>query len=112
MEATVQALLAAVDDTRVKFQTCDISIEIQPLNLRKAFGFDSIPNECLRHLPRDHILIYLITGHPALPAQPKDHVCKEALVEMTLGRSPIHIWVLVAEITDKFKSNYQSTPCD
>jgi hypothetical protein len=27
---------------------------------------------------------------------------KEALVDMTLGQNPIHIWMFVPEITDKF----------
>jgi hypothetical protein len=47
-----EALLATVEDTLVNFRPCDFSIEIESLRLRKAYGFDGIPNEYLRHLSR------------------------------------------------------------
>jgi hypothetical protein len=54
VEAEVEALLATVDDEDipVNFRPCDVSKEVESLKLGKACGFDSIPNECLRHLPR------------------------------------------------------------
>jgi hypothetical protein len=43
VEASGHALLATVDeDTPVKFQSCDISKEIQSLKLGNACGFDNI----------------------------------------------------------------------
>jgi hypothetical protein len=53
VEARVQALLEAVDDNpSEKVRPCDLQKLIKSLKLRKACGIDSIPNECLRHLPR------------------------------------------------------------
>jgi hypothetical protein len=52
MEAQVEAHLATTDDNSVNFQPCDISKETQSSNSGKAYGFDGIPNKCLRHLPR------------------------------------------------------------
>jgi hypothetical protein len=53
VKATVQALLTTADeDNPVKFKPSDISREMQFFKLGKAYGFESIPNECLRHLPR------------------------------------------------------------
>jgi hypothetical protein len=57
VEAKVGSLLATIDeDTPVKFQSCDVSKEIQSLKLGKACGFDGIPSECLQHLPRRHLV--------------------------------------------------------
>jgi hypothetical protein len=51
--ATVEVLLATVDeDMPVNFRPSDVSKEIQTLKLGKACGFDGIPHEYLRHLPR------------------------------------------------------------
>jgi hypothetical protein len=45
VDATVQALLATVDEgTRLEFRLCDVSKEMQYLTLGKACGFDGIPN--------------------------------------------------------------------
>jgi hypothetical protein len=53
MEARVQALLEAVDDTLLEnVGPYDILKLINSLKLSKACGTDGIPNECLRHLPR------------------------------------------------------------
>jgi hypothetical protein len=53
VEAQVETLLGTVDeDIPVNFEPCDVSKEIQFLKLRKTCGFDGIPNEYLRHLPR------------------------------------------------------------
>jgi hypothetical protein len=53
MEATVQALLASVDEgTPVKFRPYDVSKDIHYMKLEKACGLDGIPNECLWHLSR------------------------------------------------------------
>jgi hypothetical protein len=63
VEAEVKPLLATVDeDTPVKFQSYDVSKEIQSLKLGKACGFDGIPNEHLQHLPRRRLvpLIHLV----------------------------------------------------
>jgi hypothetical protein len=57
VEATVQALLATVDEgTSVKFRPCDVSKEIQYLKLGTACCLNGIPNKCLRHLPRRPIV--------------------------------------------------------
>jgi hypothetical protein len=51
--AQVEALLTATDeDIPVQFRSCNVSKEIQSLKLVKACGFDGIPNEYLRYLPR------------------------------------------------------------
>jgi hypothetical protein len=48
-----EALLATVDeDICANFRPCDVSEEIQFLKFGKARGFDGVPKECLRHLPR------------------------------------------------------------
>jgi hypothetical protein len=53
VESTVQALLTSADDTPLgKVRPCDIHKLANSLKLRKAFVFDGIPNECLRHLLR------------------------------------------------------------
>jgi hypothetical protein len=53
VEARVQDLLKAVDkDPPERIRPCDLQKLIESLKLRKACGFDGIPNECLRHLPR------------------------------------------------------------
>jgi hypothetical protein len=66
MKTRVQALLASVDDTPWgKVTPCDTHKFVNSLKLRKACGLDSIPNECLRHLPRRPLVylhIYLITA--------------------------------------------------
>jgi hypothetical protein len=65
VEARVQALLEAEDNKPPeKIRPCDLLKLINSLKLRKFCGIDSIPNECLRHLPRHHWYtwpIYLIT---------------------------------------------------
>jgi hypothetical protein len=40
---------------------CDLWEEIRTLELGKACGFDDIPNECLRHLPRRLFLFNAFT---------------------------------------------------
>jgi hypothetical protein len=53
VETRVQVLLASVDDTPLaKVRPCDIHKLANSLKLRKLCGPDSIPTECLRHLPR------------------------------------------------------------
>jgi hypothetical protein len=55
----VEALLAIVhEDIPLNFRTCDLSkeIRVQSLKLGKARGFEGIPNECIRHLPRRPLL--------------------------------------------------------
>jgi hypothetical protein len=53
VEASVQALLEAVDDNPPeRVRPCHVQKLIKSLKLRKACGIDGIPNECLRHLPR------------------------------------------------------------
>jgi hypothetical protein len=60
VEARVQALLEAADDTLLeKLRPCDMQKLIHSLKLRKACGIDGIPNEHLRHLPR-RPLVYFI----------------------------------------------------
>jgi hypothetical protein len=60
VEAQVEVPLATVDeDIPVNFCPCDVLKEIQSLKLGKACGFDDIPNECLRHLPK-RPLVHLI----------------------------------------------------
>jgi hypothetical protein len=93
VETTVQALLSYVDDNPLgKVGPCDIKLA-NILKLRKACGFDGIPNKCLRHLPRRQ-LVHLINlvdhclwlSHFAkvitLPKPGKDHkfpqnLCKQ-----------------------------------
>jgi hypothetical protein len=59
VETRVQALLASVDETPLgKVKPCDVHKLANLLKLRKAYGLDGIPNECLRHLPR-RPLVYL-----------------------------------------------------
>jgi hypothetical protein len=50
-EATVQALLEAVDYPLERVSSCDVQKLIKYLKLRKACEIDDIPNECVRHLP-------------------------------------------------------------
>jgi hypothetical protein len=53
VEAEVQALLASVKDTPLRIiKPCDLHNLADSLKLRKACGFEGIPKECLRHLPR------------------------------------------------------------
>jgi hypothetical protein len=53
VDARVQALLSTVEEgPSGKFRPSDVSKEIRFLKLGKGCGFDGIPNECLRHLPR------------------------------------------------------------
>jgi hypothetical protein len=53
VEARVQTLLEAVDDTPLgKVGSCDMQKLIKLLKLRKARGIDGISNECLRYLPK------------------------------------------------------------
>jgi hypothetical protein len=53
VKTTVQALLESADDTLLgKARSCDINKLANSLKLGKSCGLDSIPNECLRHLPR------------------------------------------------------------
>jgi hypothetical protein len=55
MDTKVQSLLASVDDTPLgKVRPCDIQKLTNSLKLRKACGLDGIPNEYLRHLPKNH----------------------------------------------------------
>jgi hypothetical protein len=56
-EAQVEDPVATADeDTPVNFWPCDVSKDIQSLKLEMACGFDGIPNECLRHLPKRRIV--------------------------------------------------------
>jgi hypothetical protein len=48
----VEAQFETIEDISVNFRTFDVSKEMQSLKLGKACGYDAIPNECLRHLPR------------------------------------------------------------
>jgi hypothetical protein len=51
VETTVQAVLASVDGTLLgKVRPCDIHKIANSLKLRKAFGPDGIPNECLNQI--------------------------------------------------------------
>jgi hypothetical protein len=53
VEAKVQALLATVDEEApLNFRPSVASKETQSLKLKKARGFDGIPNECIWHLPK------------------------------------------------------------
>jgi hypothetical protein len=53
VEARIQALLEAEENDPTKeMRPCDLLKLISSLKLRKAYGIDGIPNECLRHLPR------------------------------------------------------------
>jgi hypothetical protein len=53
VEARVQTLLQAVDNNPPeRIRPCDLKTLINSLKLKKSFGIDGIPNECLRHLPR------------------------------------------------------------
>jgi hypothetical protein len=53
VEARVQALLEAADDTPLeKVGPCDIQILIKSLKQGKTCGTDGIPSECLKQLPR------------------------------------------------------------
>jgi hypothetical protein len=48
-----EAVLTTGDeDTAVKFRPCDFSREIQSLKLDEAWGFEGIPNELVRHIPK------------------------------------------------------------
>jgi hypothetical protein len=75
VEAQVEALLATVcEDIHVYFWLCDIWKEIQSLKLRKARGFEGIPNESLWYLPRRSFLHsthlfnpFLLFGHFPIP---------------------------------------------
>jgi hypothetical protein len=58
VEARVRALLAFVDSTPLgKVRPCDIHKLVNSLKLRKACGFDGIPNECLGHLFNYYLLL-------------------------------------------------------
>jgi hypothetical protein len=53
VEARVQALLEAADDTPLeKVRPCDMQKLTKSLKLRKACRTDGIQNECFRNLPR------------------------------------------------------------
>jgi hypothetical protein len=53
VEARVQTLLEAINNSSPeKIRPCDLQIFVNSLKLRKAFGIDGIPNECLRQLTR------------------------------------------------------------
>jgi hypothetical protein len=53
VEARVQALLEALDsDPPKRIRRCDLQKLLNFLRLKKAYGIDGIPNECLGHLPR------------------------------------------------------------
>jgi hypothetical protein len=57
VEAQVEAVLTTVDeDIPANFRSCDVTKEIQCLQLGKACGFVGIPNECLSHLPRSPLV--------------------------------------------------------
>jgi hypothetical protein len=52
-EARVQALLEIVDkNPPERIRPCDLQRLVNSLKIRKACGIDSIPSECLRHLPK------------------------------------------------------------
>jgi hypothetical protein len=53
VEATVQTLLEAVDKKPPdRIGPCDLQKLISSLKLIKSCGFDGIPNECIRYIPR------------------------------------------------------------
>jgi hypothetical protein len=53
VETIVQVMLETENiDPPEKIKPCNLQKLIETLKLRKACGFDGIPNECLRHLPR------------------------------------------------------------
>jgi hypothetical protein len=53
VENKVQDILETEDTApSEKVRPCDVEKFIKTLKLKKACGIDSIPNECLRHLPR------------------------------------------------------------
>jgi hypothetical protein len=53
VEARVKALFEAEgNDTPQRIRPCDLRKLLNSLKLRKAYGIDGIPNECLRLLPR------------------------------------------------------------
>jgi hypothetical protein len=53
IETRVQALFTSADDTPLEeVRPCDINKLVNLLKFRKTCGLDSIPNKCLRHLPR------------------------------------------------------------
>jgi hypothetical protein len=63
VEARVQALLETIEDSPPeRVRPCGIQKIIKALKLKKVFGIDGIPNECLRPFQEDHwytLLIYL-----------------------------------------------------
>jgi hypothetical protein len=66
VEAQIETLLATVEeDIPVSFRLCDVSKEMQPLKLGKACGFDGIPNECIRNLPRTPLVHSFIQSLPS-----------------------------------------------
>jgi hypothetical protein len=52
MEAEVEALL-----TTVNFRLCEVSKELQSLQLGKASGSDGFPNECSSIFQKDRLCI-------------------------------------------------------
>jgi hypothetical protein len=57
VEIQVQGILEAGDTApSEKIRPCDLRKLINSLKLNKACGIDGIPNECLRHLPRRHLV--------------------------------------------------------
>jgi hypothetical protein len=79
VEAKIEALLATVnEDTPVNFRLCDVSKEIQPLKLGKVYGFDGIPNECLRHLPKRPLMSLIHLFNHCLRLGPFPAPWKEA----------------------------------
>jgi hypothetical protein len=58
VEARVQTLLEAVDNKLPeRIRPCDLQKLINSLKLRKSYGIDGIPNECLRRLPRRPLVL-------------------------------------------------------
>jgi len=51
-EFRVHSLLEAVDNNLERAAPCDVQKLIKSIQLRKASGVDSIPNDCLRYLAR------------------------------------------------------------
>jgi hypothetical protein len=57
VEARVQTLLEATDNNSPeRIRPCDLQKLVNSLKLRKACGIDGISNECLRQLPRRHLV--------------------------------------------------------
>jgi hypothetical protein len=56
VESRVQALLETVNNPPKRIRSCDLQKLVNSLKIRKACGIDGIPNECLRQLPKRHLV--------------------------------------------------------